>query len=919
MEVKYSFREIENTIYKKWLECKSFEPVEKGETFVISIPPPNITGRLHMGHALNSTVQDFLIRYHRKKGFRVLWIPGTDHAGIATQTVVKKQLDEQKIDYRGLGREKFIKKIWEWKKKYGDLILTQLKALGVSCDWNRTRFTMDEGLNCAVNLAFKKLYDDGLIYKGKRIVNWCPIDKTALSDDEVETEEGGEPGFLWHISYSIINSNQKTGDSLVVATTRPETLFGDTAIAVHPEDERYSHLKGQYAMVPECGRKIPIIFDTYVDKEFGSGCVKITPAHDPNDYEVSKRHNLPVINIMNEDASMNREVPTEYQELSRESCRKVLLKNLKNSGKLVKEEPRMIPIGRSYRSRAIIEYRLSEQWFVKMKPLRDKVMTKHNELTILPQRWDKVYRYWMDNIRDWCISRQIWWGHQIPAWIHKDTKEVLVNEVEPEVVKNAPDEWQRDPDVLDTWFSSALWPMSVLGWPKKTDDFKAYFPNTVLSTAKDILFFWVARMNIMSCYFEGVMPYRFVYIHPTITDERGEAMSKSKGNGIDPLHIINGASVDDLKTPILEVRPTKMQEMLANIDKKYRNGFEGVGADVLRFTLIYLSSSGQELKLNFDNFLEIGRRFVNKLWNASRFILMAAQKCDKEISVSFDPKNVEELWIGARISQAEKKIEKLTNEYQFNSIGLEYYNLVWSDFCDWYIEICKSRLNSDNSLVKKQTVVNALYFYHRILHLMNPLVPFVTEHIYGLLKTVNLEKKLGLNIQDDMLISALFPQELLKSDNKQLDIFSLLKDIISQIRSFKSSNGLKVKEAFPLLIKIRDLQIEKNMKFYFSIIKDLAFVSSIHVFADDKNSKLNFTTKDYAHKVVSDSFTLYFKVELKTINTNQNRQIKSLEKDIEFCEKKLSNPEFLSKGKPEIVEKEKEKLRMSKKKLQQLK
>ena len=918
MEVQYSFREIENAIYQKWLECKSFEPTGKERTFVISMPPPNVTGRLHMGHALNNTIQDFLIRYHRKKGFRTLWIPGTDHAGIATQTVVKKQLDEQGIDYRSLGRENFVKKIWEWKKKYGELILTQLKALGLSCDWSRTRFTMDEGLNRAVNRAFKKLYDDGLIYKGKRIVNWCPIDRTALSDDEVETKEGGEPGFLWHISYEIFNADEENPQSLMVATTRPETLFGDTAIAVHPEDERYSHLKGQYAVAPECGRKIPIIFDTYVDKEFGSGCVKITPAHDPNDYEVGKRHNLPVINIMNEDASMNQEVPKAYQRLSREACRKALLKNLKKSGKLIKEEPRMTPVGRSYRSKAIIEYRLSEQWFVKMEPLRDRVMAKHSELTILPQRWDKVYRYWMDNIRPWCISRQIWWGHQIPAWTHKETGEILVAEAEPEVVKNSPYKWQREADVLDTWFASSLWPISVLGWPEKTNDFKIFFPNTVLSTAKDILFFWVARMNMMACHFEGMMPYRFVYIHPTVMDEKGETMSKSKGNGIDPLHIINGASVDDLKAPIFDARPAKMQEMLANIDKKYRDGFEGVGADALRFTLIYLSSSGQELKLNFDNFLEIGRRFVNKLWNASRFILLAAQKCDEELNVSFNSKNVEDLWMGSRIDEVEKKIEKLSRQYQFNFIGLEYYNLVWSDFCDWYIEICKSRLSSDDSLVKKQAVVNALYFYHRILHLLSPLVPFVTEHIYEVLKKVNQERKLDLNMQDDLLISASFPPDLLNSDDKQLNIFSLLKDIISQIRSFKSSNGLKLKQVFPLSIKVKDSQMVKNLNAYFSIIKDLAFVSDLDVFADDKNSKSNYRAKDYPHKVVSDYFTLYFKVELKTTNTNQNRQIKALKKEIEFLKKKLSNPGFLSKGKPEIIEKEKKKLKKSEEKLQQL-
>ena len=593
---KYDYTEVEKRIYNLWQKANTFSPSVKtrctnGDTadkkpFVISIPPPNVTGRLHMGHALNNTIQDMLIRYKRMDGYETLWVPGTDHAGIATQTVVKKMLDAKGIDYRSIGREAFNQEVWQWKEKYGSIILKQLERLGASCDWNRTRFTMDEGLSKAVNYAFKKLYDDGLIYRGRRIVNWCPVDQTALSDDEVETAEGGEAGFLWHIKYPLKGES----NFLVIATTRPETLFGDVAVAINPKDSRYQQHIGKKVILPILEKEIPVIADDYVDASFGTGCLKITPAHDPHDFEVGNRHNLEPINIFHPDARLNKRC-VHYEGLSREKAREKLLNDLKIKGLLLKEELRQVPVGRSYRSKAIIEYRLSQQWFVKMDALKDKALSKHYEVKIIPDRWDKVYHHWLDNIRDWCISRQIWWGHRIPAWYHKHTGEVLVEKETPVLVNDNPDDWIQEEDVLDTWFSSALWPMSILGWPDKTRDFERYFPNSVLSTAKDIIFFWVARMNFMATHFENTMPYQEVYIHPTVMDERGETMSKSKGNGIDPLHIIEGATTEDLKNIVLDARPSNMKVLLKNIEKKHANGFEGVGADALRYTLIHLCSS----------------------------------------------------------------------------------------------------------------------------------------------------------------------------------------------------------------------------------------------------------------------------------------------------------------------------------------
>ena len=595
---RFDFREAEPRLYQRWLDARAFrsardaegnvvDPSREGKpTFTIVIPPPNITGRLHMGHALNNTIQDVLIRYKRMDGFDTLWVPGTDHAGIATQTVVRKQLDAQGIDFRELGRDEVIRRIWKWRDQFGDQILNQLQRIGCSCDWERTRFTMDQGLCRAVNEAFVRLHSDGLIYRGKRIVNWCPVDRTALSDDEVEKED--ESGKIYDIRYPFVD-----GDGhVVVSTTRPETLFGDVAVAVNPDDDRHKNKIGRQLRLPLQGRLIPVIADEHADPAMGTGAVKITPAHDPNDFEVGRRHDLEAINVMNEDATMNDVVPERFRGLDRYKCRAKALEELEAEGLLESVRDHSMAIGRSYRSKVPIEFRLSDQWFVRMGPLAEKALAASGyvrdgeewvqdgdpQLRLHPERFEKTYLHWLANIRDWCISRQIWWGHRIPAWYHVETGEIVVGTETPERVAAEPDRWRQEQDVLDTWFSSWLWPMSTLGWPEKTPDFDRYYPTQVLSTAKDIIFFWVARMNFAGLYFDGRLPYNDVFLHSTITDERGVTMSKSKGNGIDPLTLIEGATVEQLKDPVREARPSNMKKLIRDIDKRYPDGFDAVGA-----------------------------------------------------------------------------------------------------------------------------------------------------------------------------------------------------------------------------------------------------------------------------------------------------------------------------------------------------
>ena len=695
----YDPSQVEQKWYKFWEEAGLFRPDEtKEKTFTIVIPPPNITGSLHMGHALNNSIQDLLIRYKRMCGFRALWVPGTDHAGIATQNVVERELKKEGKRKEDLGREKFLEKVWEWKKEYGGQITRQLRRLGASCDWSRECFTLDEQRSRAVRRHFVQLYKEGLIYRGKRIINWCPRCKTAISDIEVEHET--IKGHLWHIKYG----------PLTVATTRPETMLGDTAVAVNPKDERYKHMWGKTVELPLVGRHIPIIKDEFVDPSFGTGAVKVTPAHDPNDYEIGMRHNLPFVNILTPDghitfSEFSREEKDRMQKdgvegLERFKARDKIVELLQQKGSLVKIEDYETSIGHCYRCKTIIEPYLSDQWFVKVKPLAEKAIAavEEGQVKFVPERWTKLYLQWMTNLRDWCISRQLWWGHQIPAWYKGE--EIYVGEEPPKG-----EGWKQDPDVFDTWFSSALWPFSVLGWPEQTDDLKTYYPTDVLVTSYDIIFFWVARMIMAGLHFMKKVPFHTVYFNPLVKDIHGKKMSKSWGNVIDPLEVI-----------------------------------EKAGADALRFAFLsLLAGQGQDIKLSEDKITE-ARNFANKIWNMSRFVLMNVKEPKAERLGSLE---LADRWILSRLNQTIKQVTDNLENYKFGEAARLLYNFVWSEFCDWYVEIAKIRLHGDDEKAKTEVVAILLEVLEDILKLLHPFMPFITEEIYQRIvksKTIMLEE-----------------------------------------------------------------------------------------------------------------------------------------------------------------------------------
>ena len=814
---------VEAEAWGRWNDARAFESEaapdgclrpggDREKTpFTVVIPPPNITGRLHMGHALNNTIQDVLVRYRRMTGRDALWVPGTDHAGISTQTVVRKHLDARGVDYRALGRDAFIEKVWEWRDRYGGVILDQLKKLGCSCDFRRTRFTMDEGLSRAVRTVFTDLHRRGYIYRGKRVVNWCPVDRTALSDDEVETAPEGEPGHLWSIAYPLAG---EAGTRLTVATTRPETLFGDVAVAVHPEDPRYRDFVGRSVRLPLVGREIPVIADEGVDPEFGTGCLKITPAHDPHDFEIGHRHGLTPIEVMREDAALNEAVPERFRGLDRYRAREEAVAALEAEGLLVGIEDRRVPLGRAQRSGAPIEYRLSDQWFVRMGPLAERALrlsgyerredgewekAGEGALRFHPPRWEQVYARWLMEIRDWTISRQIWWGHRIPAWHHRETGEIAVGVDPPEAVRAAPDDWRRDEDVLDTWFSSWLWPMSTLGWPERTPDFERYYPTSLLSTDKGILFFWVARMNFAGIEMTGRLPYDDVYIHPTVLDERGAVMSKSKGNGVDPLAVISGATLEELKRPVEEARPANREEMLRRIERGFPEGFEGVGADALRFTLVRLCSEGQEMRLALSKFHEIGRRFLTKLWNASRFALSAVEGADRGAETA-EPA-AEDRWIVSRAAGCAGEVRTALEGYDFAAVGSLLYRFVWNDFCDWYLELAKSRMRTGPAAARR-TAATLGEVLDRTLRLLHPVAPFVTEVLYERLRTAR--AKVGFadaRAGGEVLARAEFPAGDAPRDEELESRFEALRELVTSVRRLRADAGLAPDQVLPVAVR----------------------------------------------------------------------------------------------------------------------
>lgn len=814
---------VEAEAWARWDAARAFESEaapdgsfrsggdREKKPFTVVIPPPNITGRLHMGHALNNTIQDVLVRYRRMTGRDALWVPGTDHAGISTQTVVRKHLDAQGVDYREIGREAFLEKVWEWRDRYGGVILDQLRKLGCSCDFRRTRFTMDEGLSRAVRTVFADLHRRGYIYRGKRVVNWCPVDRTALSDDEVETAPEGEPGHLWSIAYPLADD---PGTRLTVATTRPETLFGDVAVAVHPEDPRYRGFVGRSVRLPLAGREIPVIADEGVDPEFGTGCLKITPAHDPHDFEIGQRHGLTPIEVMREDAVLNEAVPERFRGLDRYRAREAAVAALEAEGLLAGIEDRRVPLGRAQRSGAPIEYRLSDQWFVRMGPLAERALrrsgyerredgewekAREGELRFHPPRWEQVYARWLMEIRDWTISRQIWWGHRIPAWHHRETGEILVGVDPPEAVRAAPEDWRQDEDVLDTWFSSWLWPMSTLGWPERTPDFERYYPTSLLSTDKGILFFWVARMNFAGIEMTGRLPYEDVYIHPTVLDERGAVMSKSKGNGVDPLAVISGATLEELKRPVEEARPSNREEMLRRIERGFPEGFEGVGADALRFTLVRLCSEGQEMRLALSKFHEIGRRFLTKLWNASRFALAAVEGAGRDGETA-EPAP-EDRWIVSRAAGCAGEVRAALEGYDFAAVGSLLYRFVWNDFCDWYLELAKSRMRAGPAAARR-TAATLGEVLDRTLRLLHPVAPFVTEALHERLRTARAEAGFAdAGAGGEVLARAEFPAGDAPRDEELESRFEALRELVTSVRRLRADAGLAPDQTLPVAVR----------------------------------------------------------------------------------------------------------------------
>ena len=936
LATRFDSAAVEAEGWERWEKAAAFETeVDSGgqtrpegdprrKPFTIVIPPPNITGRLHMGHALNNTIQDVLIRYRRMEGRDALWVPGTDHAGISTQTVVRKHLDAQGVDYRALGREAFIERVWEWRKEFGGVILEQLRKLGCSCDFRRTRFTMDEGLSRAVRTVFKALYDRGLIYRGKRVVNWCPVDRTALSDDEVETAPGGEPGHLWSINYPLADNSRQ---HLTVATTRPETLFGDVAVAVHPEDPRYREFIGRQVHLPLTGHVIPVIADSGVERDFGTGCLKITPAHDPHDFEIGERHNLEPRNVMHEDATLNNEVPEAFRGLDRYEARREAVAALEAAGLLEAVTPHQVPLGRAQRSGAPIEYRLSDQWFVRMRPLADRALrrsgfengemgwekVREGEPRFYPARWEQVYARWLIEIRDWTISRQIWWGHRIPAWHHRNSGRVAVGIDTPPEVLADPDAWRQDEDVLDTWFSSWLWPMSTLGWPDETPDLARYFPTSVLSTDKGILFFWVARMNFAGIEMTGQLPYRDVYIHPTVLDERGAVMSKSKGNGVDPLAVIDGATVAELKRPVEEARPTNMKELLQRVERSFPEGFEGVGADALRFTLVRLCSEGQEMRLSLSKFHEIGRRFLTKLWNASRFALLTLDEVADEGALG-EPQ-VEDRWIVSRASACVSEVRTALDCFDFAAVGAVLYRFVWNDFCDWYVELAKVRMRSGPRAARR-TAATLGRVLSDTLHLLHPVTPFVTEHLFSRLRIAMDRKNLwsGQQPEADLLARSTFPATGGTRDQRLEERFEALQRFVSAIRKLRADAGLP--PDLRLAVSVRE---SRGLAGFGALLSEcrgpvaaLARLSSLSVASSDASWPSPTTSTsgvDGAGRVsiVDSAFeaqtALGQAVDVDAVRRRVEGQLQRLTKERESTRKRLANPGFLKGADPAVVDK----------------
>lgn len=853
MPTKYDPNSIEKGRYEWWVKNKFFEAKddETKQPYSIVIPPPNVTGKLHLGHAWDTTLQDIITRMKRMQGYDVLWLPGMDHAGIATQAKVEQKLRAEGKSRYDLGREKFLEETWKWKEEYAQTIRHQWAKLGLGLDYSRERFTLDEGLSKAVREVFVSLYKKGLIYRGEYIINWDPVTKTALSDIEVIYKN--IQGSFYHLRYPL-----KDGSGYIeIATTRPETMLGDTAVAVHPEDERYKHLIGKTIVLPIVGREIPIIADEYVDMEFGSGAVKITPAHDPNDFEVGNRHNLERILVMNEDGTMN-EKAGKYKGMDRFECRKQIVKDLQEQGVLIKIEEMVHSVGHSERSGAVVEPYLSTQWFVKMKPLAEaaiKLQKTEGKVHFVPERFEKTYLHWMENIRDWCISRQLWWGHRIPAWYHKETGEVYVGHEAPQDAEN----WEQDPDVLDTWFSSALWPFSTMGWPdKEAADLKRYYPTDALVTGYDIIFFWVSRMIFQGLEFTGKRPFKDVLIHGLVRDAEGRKMSKSLGNGVDPMDVI-----------------------------------DQYGADSLRYFLATGSSPGQDLRYSTEK-VESVWNFANKIWNASRFALMNMGGLPYEDINLNGKKSVADEWILTRLNETIETVTNLAEKYEFGEVGRALYNFIWDDFCDWYIEMAKLPLYGEDETAKKTTRSVLAYVLDQTMRLLHPFMPFITEEIWQ-----NLPHK------GESITVAEWPKVRPELSNQEAsEQMKLLVEIIRSVRNIRAEVNTPMSKKIAMIINAHDEKIldtlETNKAYLERFCNPEMLTIGVGVLAPEK-----------AMTAVVSGAEIYLPLQglinIEEEITRLEKELEKLNKEVERVQKKLANEKFVAKAPAQVVEEERAK------------
>lgn len=898
MEKTYNPHTIEKHWYQIWEQNHYFTPTMKGKPYCIMIPPPNVTGSLHMGHAFQHTLMDILIRYHRMQGDNTLWQAGTDHAGIATQMVVERQLLMQGQTRHDLGREQFIKKVWEWKEESGGTITQQFRRLGESVDWSRERFTMDENLSRAVREVFIRLYKEGLIYRGTRLVNWDPKLHTAISDLEVISNE--EEGKLWHIRYPLLNRKE----FIVVATTRPETLLGDVAVAVHPDDERYKHLIGKHVQLPLTERIIPIIADEFVDKEFGTGCVKITPAHDFNDYAFAQRHNLIPINIFTPDANLNENVPDVYQGLERFVAREKIVNDLEALDLLEKVEKHTLKIPRGDRSGVVVEPYLTQQWFMKMKPLAEPAIAavEKGDVKFIPENWSKTYFQWLNNIEDWCISRQLWWGHRIPVW-YDETGKIYVGHDEAEIRHDNQLPQDRvltqETDVLDTWFSSALWPFSTLGWPDSTPEFKTFYPTNVLVTGFDIIFFWVARMIMMGLKFTGLVPFREVFITGLIRDAEGHKMSKSKGNILDPLDLIDGISLDELirKRTYGLMQPAMAQKIEKSTKEHFPEGIASHGTDALRFTLCSFASYGREIRFDMGR-LEGYRNFCNKLWNAARYVLMNTEGKEVRNAEKF---SLPDRWIVSRLQQTITEMETALTNYRFDLFAQAIYEFTWNEFCDWYLELSKPILNSPDSSPDQvaSTRYTLVFVLETILRLLHPVMPFITEEIWQRVAPL-------IGIQGNTIMLQPFPKANSSLQNKDAEQeLEWIKNLIVAVRTVRSEMNIAPGKPLSILLNKGTDRDKTYLNRNKHLIHSLARVTET-------------TWLSPTEKPPESAMTLLGELEIlipmaglidkKEESDRLNREISKLVKETERIESKLQNANFVDRAPQEVVTKERDKL-----------